>query len=361
MIIQRAFVREVLQTCIAVIAILFSIFLVTRLVGFLSKATQGNVPIDSVFLLLLLKMVVNLDIIFPLGIYIAILLVMGRWIRDNELTVISASGMSMTIFIKPVLILFALVGTVVAAFSLYIAPLSEEAVQSIQHQFRNRSDISGIMTGVFTETRGNTGVYFVENYDRNTHTYHDIFVYNASQGDDGIILAGSGYKTAAPDSDGDLLILNNGTQYRGSAGAAEYAVIDFETYAIRLKQPGMTNPTLPIAAQSTLSLLSQPNLITVSELHWRFSEIMMLPILMIFALSFSSIGYRKNRFPVMLTALLIYFTYSNILGFVMALMRRSLVSPHYSLWVVHIIFLCLAIYFFRRRCRHLRLLPSLST
>ena len=361
MIIHRAFIREVLQTCVAVTAILFSIFLVTRLVDFLSRAAQGDAPIDSILLLLLLKMVVNLDIIFSLVIYMSMLLVMGRWIRDNELTVISASGISMTAFLKPLLVLFVIVGSMVAAFSFYISPLSEEAFQSVQHQYRNRSDISGIVTGVFTEIRGGSGVYFVESHDRKTNTFHDIFIYNISEGGDGVLLAASGYKTAAPNTNDDFLVLNKGTQYRGTAGAAEYAVIDFATYGLRLKQPSITSPTLRTVAQPTRSLLSQPNLNAISELHWRFSKIMMLPILMLFALSFSSISYRKSRFPGLLPALLLYFAYANVLGYVLALIRRAQVHPHFSLWIVHIVFLSLAVYFFWRRSRNLRLLPWLPT
>ena len=100
MIIHRAFIREVLQTCAAVTAILFSIFIVTRLVTYLSRAAEGDIPVDSVFILLMLKMMTYLDIIVPLVVYISILLVMGRWIRDNELTVISACGIGMRQFHK---------------------------------------------------------------------------------------------------------------------------------------------------------------------------------------------------------------------------------------------------------------------
>ena len=361
MIIHRAFIREVLQTCAAVTIIIFTIFFVTRLVGFLSEAAQGDIPINSVFLLLLLKMMTYLDIIVPLVIYISILLVMGRWIRDNELTVISACGIGMGEFIRPIMILFAIVGTMVAAFSLYISPLSAEAFQSIQHEYRNRSDATGIRPGVFTETRGGNGIYFVESYDRKTDTFRDIFVYNVSEGEDAVVRATSGYKTVDNKTNDDFLILKNGTQYRGNAGSAEYAVVNFETYAIRLKQRAARNLVLPIKATPTLSLFDLPGQSAIGEFHWRFSKIIMLPILMLFALSFSSITYRKNRFPGMLTALLVYFTYSNVLGLVVGLIRKGAINPHAPLWAVHLCFLGLAIYFFRRRSRNLRLIPGLST
>jgi lipopolysaccharide export system permease protein len=360
MIIHRAFIREVLQTCAAVTAILFSIFFVTRLVGFLSAAAEGDIPINSVFLLLALKMITYLDIIVPLVVYISILLVMGRWIRDNELTVISACGIGMGEFIKPIIILFLILGTAVGAFSLYISPLSAEVGQSIEHKYRNRSDATGIIPGVFTETRGGKGVYFVESYDAKTDTFRDVFVYNVGEKDDAVVVAEVAYKTVDEKTNDDFLVLKNGTQYRGDAGDKAYTVVEFETYAVRLKQQISTALRLPVKAIPTFSLLDEPLPRAIAEFHWRFAKIVMLPVLMIFALCFSSITYRKARFPGMLTALLVYFVYSNILGVTVALIRREAIPPHISLWVVNLAFFLLAIYMFRRRSRNQRLIPGFS-
>ena len=156
MIIHRAFIREVLQTSSAVIAILFSIFLVTRIVDFLRQAAEGDIPINSVFLLVLLKMITYLDILVPLVLYISMLLVMGRWIRDNELTVISACGIGMKEFIRPVLILFLVVGAMVAMFSLYLSPLSAEISHGKEYEYRNRTDVTGIPEVLHD---GRTGLY----------------------------------------------------------------------------------------------------------------------------------------------------------------------------------------------------------
>ena len=315
---------------------------------------------NSVFLLLTLKMITYLDIIVPLVIYISILLVMGRWIRDNELTVISACGIGMGQFLKPVIVLFLILGTAVGAFSLYISPLSAEVGQSIEWQYRNRSDATGIIPGVFTETRGGKGVYFVETYDRKTDTFREIFVYNIGEEDDGVVVAAVGYKTVDDKTNDDFLVLKNGTQYRGDAGDEAYTVVDFETYSVRLKQQSSSALKLPVKALPTFSLLDEPIPRTIAEFHWRFSKIFMLLVLMIFALCFSSITYRKARFPGMVTALLVYFAYSNSLGVAVALIRKESVPPHISLWVVNLTFFALAIYMFRRRSRNQRLIPGLA-
>jgi lipopolysaccharide export system permease protein len=360
MIIHRAFIREVLQTSAAVTAILFSIFFVTRLVGFLSQAAEGDIPMESVFILLLLKMMTYLDVIVPLVVFISMLLVMGRWIRDNELTVITACGISMGQFIRPVLVLSLIMGTAVGAFSLYISPLSAQVGQSIEFKYRNRSDATGIIPGVFTETRGGDGVYFVESYDRDTDTFKNIFVYEDGEEDDEVITAAVGYKTVDEKTNDDFLVLKNGSQFRGDAGDKSYEFVNFETYAIRLKQQAANKMTLGTKATPTTQLLDNPSRRAIGEFHWRLSKIAMLPVLMIFALCFSSITYRKARFPGLITALLVYFTYSNILGLVVALIRKGTVPPHLSLWAVNLMFLGLAVYMFRRRSQNLRLLPGFS-
>ncbi|MBX2869819.1 MAG: LPS export ABC transporter permease LptF [Acidiferrobacterales bacterium] len=361
MIIHRAFIREVLQTSSAVIAILFSIFLVTRIVDFLRQAAEGDIPINSVFLLVFLKMITYLDILVPLVLYISMLLVMGRWIRDNELTVISACGIGMRQFIRPVLILFAVVGSMVAVFSMYLSPLSAEISHGKEYEYRNRTDVTGILPGVFTETRDGTGVYFVERYDEATDTFRDIFVYNGNDAEEGVVVASTGFRTVDEASNDDFLILKNGTQYRGAAGAVEYGVLDFETYALRLKQRAYTDYALPVKAMPTPQLLQEEHRTAVGELHWRMSKVAMLPVLMLFALAFSSVRYRKARFPGMISALLVYFIYSNMLGFAVAMIRKGSVNPHIGLWVVHFIFLSIAIYFFYRRDQNKRLLPWLAT
>ena len=360
LIFHRAFIKEVLQTCSAVTAILFSIFLVTRLVGFLRDAAEGDIPINSVFLLLALKMITYLDILIPLVLYISTLMVMGRWIRDNELTVISACGIGMAQFVKPAMVLFAIVGSIVALFALYLSPLSAEVGRGLEYEFRTRTDATGITPGVFTETRGGKGVYFVEDYDDESDTFRGIFVYN-SGADEGLVVANSGYKTVDIKTNDDFLVLKNGTQYRGSAGSDEYVVMEFETYAVRLRQRAKNNFVLPVKARPTLSLLNEDNHTAIGELHWRISKVIILPILMIFALSFSSITYRNARFPGMLSALLIYFTYSNVLGLGVAMIRRSTINPHIGLWVIHLLFALLAIYMFRRRCANKTLLPGFSS
>ena len=117
MIVNRALVKEVLQTSIAVTVIILSIFLVVRALGFLQQAVRGDIPVEAILTLVVLKLVGYLDVIIPLTLYISLLMVLGRWNRNNEMIVLSACGISPVNFLKPVLTLVLITGSVVALFS----------------------------------------------------------------------------------------------------------------------------------------------------------------------------------------------------------------------------------------------------
>ncbi len=374
MIIHRAFTREVLHACGAVSVILLAIFLVTRLVGFLRQAADGELPINSVLLLLLLKMITYLDIIVPLTLYISTLLVMARWSRDNELTVLNACGFGLLQLLKPAMRLVAMVGAPALLFSLYLTPLSIEATRAISHQLRAHANLSNLQPGVFTEIRDRNRVYFIESHNPNSDTFRNLFLYTGNNNDGNaghaaqheVVVAEVGRKVM-DDRHADIndrahfLVLQNGRRYRATAGVAEYAMLDFQTYRLRLKaQPG-GGRSLPLKAMPTRALLGEPRAAAIGEFHWRLAKVIMLPILMLFALAFSAHSYRSTRFPGLAPALLVYFAYANALGLGVALIGRGALAPHWTLYMIHLIFLGLAVHLLHRRNRTQRLLPGRAT
>ncbi|MCY4051188.1 MAG: LPS export ABC transporter permease LptF [Gammaproteobacteria bacterium] len=338
MIIQQAFVRETTNTWVAVTIIIIAIFSVTRLVGFLDSATDGNIPIESVFVLLALKLVSYLDVVLVLSLYLSILLVLGRYISDREMTALYTLGLGLTSFLKPTIVLFMLSGAVVGFFSLYLGPLAGLIGDNIENDFRNRSDIVGISVGEFQQIRGGSWVYFIAEQDADTEIFSDIFLYSSDKRNDEIISARTAYVEIDQTTNDDLLVLKNGSQFRFDADDDSYAITHFETYSVRLRGPDTQSLYIPIKNRSTVSLLQDQKPQTQIELHWRLSKIVMLGILLLIALSFSSPSYRKGRFLSMLFAFLIYFFYSNMLGVATALDNKESFSPQAILWLTHFIF-----------------------
>lgn len=354
MILRRAFIREVLHSAGAAGAVLLAIFLPVRLVGFLRQAAEGDIAAGGVLLLLFLKTITYLDILAPLALYAGVLMVMARWIRGNELSALSACGIGVAHFLKPALLLFAVVGALDAFFALYLSPLSAQASRAVTHELRARAD-TAIAAGVFTESADGERVVFAGGHGGHG-ALENVFIYDGGLDEDVVVVAERAQIRARGDGGDEFFILQNGARYQGAAGARAHAALEFATYGMRVHQPSRARH-LPLKATPTHELLAQKHFAAAAEFHWRLSKVFMLAVLLIFALAFSSTSHRRKRFPGMLPAMLVYFIYSNLLGFAFASMQRGDANPHWTLWAVHAVFLALAAALLHRRHRNLPLLP----
>jgi lipopolysaccharide export system permease protein len=354
LILHRAFSREVLQNTGAVAVLVLSIFLVIRVVGYFRLVAEGTIPTNSVLTLLVLRLLSHLDIIAPLAVYVAILLVLGRWSRDRETVVAAAAGLGLESFLRPTIYLLVILGIVIGGFSLYLSPLALRSGDDVEHEFRNRSDVTGIVPGVFTENLGGDGVYFVESYDPVEGLYRNIFAWVRSDEGDGVVVASTAKKILDEVGEVSTLELGKGARYDGRPGELAYQSIEFETYGMFIGDrpiPPQTRPRL--AGWSTLELWEKRhNLELRSELHWRLSKIVILPVLMLLALAVGYGGQGQNRMLMMVSALLAYFAYANLGGYLVALSRRDNSEALTLLWILHLLVALIALYLFRRRTQN---------
>ena len=357
MIVNRALVREVLQTSVAVTFVILSIFIVVRSLGFLQQAVRGDVPVEAVLTLVVLKTVGYLDVIIPLMMYIAILMVLGRWSRDNEMVILAACGISPVNFLKPLSWLVVIIGGVVAAFSFWLTPLAIKKGFDVEQEYRNRSEVAGVIPGTFMETKKGRGVYFVEAFDREADRYENIFVYKSSFGKEGVVVSKYAFQREDELTNDRFLVLKNCTRYEGNPGQPDYRVVDFETYALRIEPKSYISSLPPVKGRPTSVIYGDSHPALISEWHWRIAKVIMVPVLAVFALTFSFVNPRQGRLPSMIMAFMAYFLYTNFLGFSVAMLSKSRFDPNVGLWWVHAIFLFLAAVLLYRRQRNQPLFP----
>ena len=342
-----------LQNTGAVAVLVLSIFLVIRVVGYFRLVAEGAIPTNSVLTLLVLRLLSHLDIIAPLAVYVAILLVLGRWSRDRETVVAAAAGLGLASFLRPTFYLLVILGIVIGGFSLYLSPLALRSGDDVEHEFRSRSDVSGIVPGVFTENLGGDGVYFVESYDPDEGLYRNIFAWVLSEGSEGVVIASTAKKILAEAGKGSYLLLHDGARYDGRPGELGYQSIEFETYGLFIDDRPIPATRTRLAGWDTLALWEKRhNLELRSELHWRLSKIAILPVLMLLALALGYGGQGQNRVLMMVSALMTYFAYANLGGYLVALSRRGYAEPLALLWMLHILVALIALYLFRRRAQN---------
>ena len=342
-----------LQNTGAVAVLVLSIFLVIRVVGYFRLVAEGTIPANSVLTLLVLRLLSHLDIIAPLAVYVAMLLVLGRWSRDRETVVAAAAGLGLASFLRPTFYLLVILGIVIGGFSLYLSPLALRSGDDVEHEFRSRSDVIGIVPGVFRENLGGDGVYFVESYDPDEGLYRNIFAWVLSEGSEGVVIASTAKKILAEAGKGSYLLLHDGARYDGRPGELGYQSIEFETYGLFIDDRPIPATRTRLAGWDTLALWEKRhNLELRSELHWRLSKIAILPVLMLLALALGYGGQGQNRVLMMVSALMAYFAYANLGGYLVALSRRGYAEPLALLWMLHFLVALIALYLFRRRAQN---------
>lgn len=360
MIINRSFITEVLRTALAVTFVIICIFLVSRAMGFLSQAAEGIIPVEAVASLVGLKLITYLDVLLPLLFYIALIMVLNRWYADQEIAVLASAGIGITHFLKPLGLLCIVLTGVVAFFSFYLTPLSAASAHALEAEYRQSNEVSGVITGRFTEVKGGDGVYFVEDYNRETGNYENVFAYLASFEREGVVVSQKAYRTEDEKTQDQFLVLVNGSRYEGNPGSPDYRVIDFETYALRIEPKTRKKLSYPIKALSNSELKNSDDPRKLSEWYWRVAKVFTLPVLALFALALSHVDSRRGKSTGLIMAFLVFLTYSQLLAYTVTFVKKGQVSDGTVIWIVHILYFALACYFLYRRNFNLTMFPEIS-
>ena len=134
----------------------------------------------------------------------------------------------------------------------------------------------------------------------------------------------------------------------------------FEKYGIRIQQQSSGPLNVPLRGWKTQRLMGSTNPLPVSELCWRISKVVMVPVLILFALASNSGYSRRQRLPGFVIALGIYFVYYNAVGLLVGMIRNGTVTDSTMLWLFHLLMLVAAGYFFWCRSNNRPLLGRLN-
>jgi len=355
-IITRALVRELTTATLAVAFIFVALFMVVSLVKILAKAAAGSFPVTLVFTMLGLQTVEVLSLMLPLAFYVGLILTLGRWYHDNEMTVLNGCGVSLTQLLRPLLAITLAFAVVVVLLSFYLAPLASRFVAQVKQDEGARHQAAAVVPGVFTDValgeRGrDSAVYYVEEMGDGGEMRR-VFVAANQSGRQGVLVARRGRDITDPASGGRFLVLENGVRYDGQPGQADYRKLEFERYTIRVELPAPTLRHTPYHAVPTTQLWKDATAGASAEWHWRISKPVALLVLMLFGVVFAYTHPRRGRYVSLFIAIVAYFVYSNMLGIGDAMLKRGRLPGAVGLWWVHGLFLGLGLYLFWLRMRN---------
>jgi len=349
MIFRNALLRELVAAAAATFFVLIGIVVTMLFVRLLGQAAAGAVTSAGVMALLGFSMINYLPVLLSLTLFISVLMTLTRSYRDSEMVVWFSSGMSLTQWIRPVLLFAAPLVLIIALLSLVLSPWAVSNSEEVRRRMDSRDDVTAVSPGVFRESRQSERVYFVEEVADAENMVANVFVSSTQHGRQGVMVAARGIQETAENGD-RFLVLLNGRRYEGEPGSTEYKVYEFGRYAMRIETVESRAPRTPTTKSvSTLDLLREPTPPKLAELSWRLGLPAAALILALLAIPLSFVNPRAGRSMNLVLALLLYMTYSNLLSITQASISQSRVSVAAGLLGVHAVMLLLVVALFHRR------------
>lgn len=345
MILYRYINRQLLATTIVVTIVLMMVLVSGRFIKYLASAATGEIAADVLFLVMLYRLPEFLQLILPLSVFIAVLLVLGRMYSDSEMAVLRSGGVGQTGILRGMTVPMAVTTFLVGLFGLYVTPYGETEVARLFEEQRDRSVLELLTPGRF-HSRGDkagTRTAYAESLNREEGALENIFIsdfrYAGEEGPGMLVtvLAGRG---RIVDRDGiTYLHLEQGHQYQGAPGDPDYRSVEFQEAMVKIGEERSVARPPKVRSLPTTELLAMQGADVQAELQWRISLVLLVPMMLIAAVPLAKVSPRQGRFNRLFPALLTYLFYVGLL-----LVMRSRISKtpleelswHHSMVWIHL-------------------------
>ena len=307
-ILDKLIIQDLLKTMLSVLMVIVVIIVSRKFIRILDDAIAGQVSNETLLSILGLKTIVASVEFLPVALFMAVLMVLGRMYRDQEMSAISSAGGGSGTIYRAVFLLVLPLSVLALGLSLYAAPWAEAQVDKLMQQGEESADLRGIAAGKFSEYSQGDLVFYVEKITADKKM-HNVFVQNRQHGKVAIINAESAQLKDSPD--GRYIIFEHGEQVQGQPGTLNYVIEQFAEYAVRIETKTAAS-TFNRQSVPADKLWGSDTTLSIAELQRRFSIPLGALLLAFVAVPLAQIAPRGGVYGNMLVGFLIYFSYGNL-------------------------------------------------
>lgn len=329
----------------AVSAVLLLIIMSGRFVRYLAEAAAGKLDAGVLLTLMGFRLPSFLELILPLGFFIGILLAYGRLYVDSEMTVLSACGMSERRLVGYTLICAVFVATIVAAFSMYVSPKGVQASERLLAEQRSRTEFETLQPARFHKLSGRDGVSYAQSVSADKKQLQNVFLAGSGNTDErlSVLTAATGETVINRITGRRYLVLQDGYQYRGQPGDADFEVVTFSRYSQYIPEPEYeASAKKTTDSMTTRTLFNLDTAEAQAALQWRLSLPVLVMIIALLAVPLSRTQPRKGRYVKMIPAILLYIVYLVSSNAARGMLEDGSAPTPYLLWLIHGAFFSLA-------------------
>src|SRR5579862_3797975 len=350
--VQRYVLREVVQTWLAVTGILVSILVSNQLSKVLGRAAENDYGRHMVLDLIALGAIMNLSVIVPVGLLLAIVLALGRLYHDSEMTALQGCGYAPARMLGPLSGFAVLIAAGLAWLAFVQVPRADQQAQLLRQSAVKEAQFGQLDAGRFRSflSGGGDAVFYAERVDEEG-VLHNVFVRRETAGRIEVALADTATYSKAASNGMHFVTLYNGRRYEGVPGEDDFRVIEFREHGIPIVTPDEAIGTEDPDTKPTSELWGSSSPVDIAQLQFRASSPIMALVLTLVAVPLSRLRPRQGRYARVGFAIVVYFVYSNLLSASKVWVEKGTLAPSIGVWWVHLLLLAFGIYLVLREAK----------
>lgn len=334
MLFDSSLRKELGRTFSATLMVILTIALTNMLIRTIGQAAGGSVAPQDVALLLGYFALAYLPMMLSLSLFVAVVLVMGRLYRDQEMAVWFASGVSLAGFVGPIFRMAWPVLVLVGALLAWVWPWVNAQSVEVRERYQQRSDLSRVAPGVFQTSADGRRVFFVERDEADPQSARNVFILMQHHNVESVTSARLG--RLEYEGGERWLVLDSGQRSETDLATGEHQTASFAQYRVLVDDSRARQAAArPPFATRTLDLLRNPTPAHQGELAWRLGLWLASANLLLLALGLSATNPRRATNWNLLFSLLGYVVYTNLVNLSKSWVTSERLSLGWALLLLH--------------------------
>ncbi len=276
-----------------------------------------------------------MEVLFPVSLYAAIIVGLGRLHRDQEVLVMLAAGMSETWITRIILMVVIPLGILVGLYSIYMRPWAYETSYLLDVRSGAELNLDRYQVGRFYGNEDSGRIIYIGAKSRDTNVYHNLFHYIRGETYSDVILAASAHQQQPDAFRPPQLHLLDGSMYRLDHAGTRDSVVDFSRFVYLPEADDATEQRRKATATFTLMESDDPG--DIAEFQWRVSRGLATALLALVAIPLSRSSPRQGKGEKIFSAAIIFAIYYNLSGLAQTWVEHGVVGKFPGVWWLHVL------------------------
>lgn len=353
-IINRYLIREIVGIFVLSLSIFTVVLLMGRMVKLMEMVVSNGVPLLEVIRLIILLLPSFLVLTIPMAFLLAVLLAFGRLSSDNEITVLKASGLSLTALLPPVLLTAAAAALLTLFVSVVAVPWGNSGFKQMTMEVARKYAASAIRERIFRDDLPGI-VLYVDQYDEARHAMQRVMIQDSRNPERPLTIFAKSGLISTDDTQGVLrILLKNGSIHTMQKN--DYRLVSFGEYLLTTEL-GRSTPlvrteidmgiTELYRSMASSKLQPQARLKMATELQSRFAFPAATFVFAILALPLGLSNRRSGKGSGFTLSILILMIYYVMLSFLRTFAEKGGIPPAVAVWLPNLIFLAIGLLLLR--------------